>query len=270
MESNKLLIQSRGKPAIIKSINVKVPGAFSRKGIGPIMAPSANLYEHIDIQQRTQISRRHHVNIPRRSSFHLNNYFIKQNNSHIINVPVNKKNKWNNKTSIPREAPQVFLNSTAKIGNNNSNKKKNARQVNLLRKKERHHYGFLNVRDLKLRSTAIEIKIKTIADQDYIRKKRIDDVKRKIHAVKEQLRYQELYKKRLLNTINNVSRRLFYGKNKMKKTQVLLLQKYNAPPELQRNNLSMLNIENEVVRDNDGEDGFFEPKIALPSPPKMF
>ena len=123
---------------------------------------------------------------------------------------------------------------------------------------------------MKLRSTAIEIKIKTIADQDYIRKKRIDDFKRKIHAVKEQLRYQELYKKRLLNTINNVSRRLFYGKNKMKKTQVLVLQKYNAPPELQRNNLSMLNIENEVVRDNDGEDGFFEPKIALPSPPKMF
>ena len=88
MESNKLLIQSRGKPAMIKSINVKVPGAFSRKGIGPIMAPSANLYEHIDIQQRTQISRRHHVNIPRRSSFHLNNYFIKQNNSYIV------KNRW--------------------------------------------------------------------------------------------------------------------------------------------------------------------------------
>ena len=84
MESNKLLIQSRGKPAMIKSINVKVPGAFSRKGIGPIMAPSANLYEHIDIQRRTQISRRQHVNIPRRSSFHLNNYFIKQNNSHIV------------------------------------------------------------------------------------------------------------------------------------------------------------------------------------------
>ena len=53
MESNKLLIQSRGKPAMIKSINVKVPGAFSRKGIGPIMAPSANLYEHIDISQFT-------------------------------------------------------------------------------------------------------------------------------------------------------------------------------------------------------------------------
>ena len=81
MESNKLLIQSRGKPAMIKSINVKVPGAFSRKGIGPIMAPSVNLYEHIDIQRRTQISRRQHVNIPRRSS-HLNNYFIKQNNTY--------------------------------------------------------------------------------------------------------------------------------------------------------------------------------------------
>jgi hypothetical protein len=267
MESKKILIETRDKPAIKKATTIKVPGAFSRKGVGPLIAPSATLHKNISIKRRMQISKQNHVKNIRRASLYLNNYFIDDNqvqkiktSSHIV------KKEWNSRTSIIRNSPQVFLNSTSpvSIGNSSNKRKGNVtrkkRKKSLTKRKERYHYGFLNVQASREQSTAIAQRIKSVTDQNLIRHQRIDDIKQKINAMKEQLDQNEIYSKKMLNTINHVSKRLLQGNKLPSPTQE---NQIGALSQVMH--INKFNSEEEMISKNENE--LCEPDIALPLPP---
>eukprot|EP00943_MAST-04B_sp_MAST-4B-sp1_P006964 g6964.t1 len=268
MESKKILIEARSEPAIKKATTVKVPGAFSRKGIGPVIAPSATLLKDISIKRRMQISEQNHVKNIRRASLYLNNYFLedhkdqqKKTSSHIV------KKEWNTRTSIIRDTPQVFLNSTSAVYVGNSCKKGKAHlnikeHKNSSKCKERYYYGFLNVRALREQSTATAQKIKAVTDQNFIRHQRIDDIKKKINAMKDQIDQNEIYTRKMLSTINHVSKRLFHGKQSKSPTQE---NHIGALSQVMQININRFNSEEESKNEN----GYLlcEPDIALPLPP---
>ena len=285
-----LFIKSRGETPEKRRTCVKVPGAFSRKGLGPILAPSASSYGHLETMQESGSASHRHGNNRNMPTFNLNSVpksFGKHRDTERTSTQKGKK--WNRSTSIVSREPQKFLHSTTftpssspmqgskrfprsqtfnRQGRRNMLNSKihiTTETQSSQRMKERYQYGFLNVRDLKQRSKTVQINMDRAKEKIDARKRKIDAMKVKLRRVDECIDQKEMYSKLLLNAISYVSNRLMYGKSveNQTKSDTQYTSKLGATTTGFKEGLHEFPQSNIIYGD-----GFSEPDVEIPSLPK--
>ena len=246
--SELLQIKTRTQPFKLNfSRQVKVPGAFSRRGLGPVIAPTTNLYDSISINKRTEESTASHISAHRQASiasqnattssrllqsqYHENEMFTK---SHLKTS--GGRLDWRGGGTMRNIHDRIEEDLSAR---SQAREKSSKAKISKTKKKTCHHQ-FLSARDTKKRFDELEKKFQ----RTFILKERYEEaLGRATDAMKQvdaRLVEKQKEQHQMLQVIKCLSDRLLRGKTR-----------------------SMIGVKESHL----GEDHGFEVHKGSPSPP---
>lgn len=225
--SELLQIKTRTRPSKFnfsrQGLAVKVPGAFSRRGLGPVIAPTTNLYDSISIKKRTEESTASHINAHRRASIASQNATTTsrllqiqyQENEMLTKSPL-KPSKGRPDGSVVGNSSYMMRNTYDRIeedlsAHSQAREKSSKAKISKTKKKICHHQ-FLSARDTKKRFDEVEKKFQ----RAFILKERYQEaLDRATDAMKQvdaRLVEKEKEQHQMLKVIKCLSDRLLRGK----------------------------------------------------------
>ena len=227
--SELLQIKTRTQPSkfnfLGQGLAVKVPGAFSRRGLGPVIAPTTNLYDSISIKKRTEESTASHISAHRRASIASQNTTTTsrplqiqfQENEMLTKSPL-KPSKGRSDGIVVGTSSYMMGNTSDRIEEDLSacsQAREKGSKANISKtKKKICHHQFLSARDTKKRFDEVEKKFQ----RAFILKERYQEaLDRATDAMKEvdaRLVEKEKEQHQMLEVIKWLSDRLLRGRTR--------------------------------------------------------
>ena len=205
---------SHPKRVATKPRLITVPGAFSRRGLGPCVAPCANLYESAATKRRTLHSRQEHVQTIRRSSLTLQNLSL-ENPGRAYD---RQRPKWDNPPSpefrnhanIDGRTVNTRNNSDAHRTVQNSGGATTGRSPNRRSEKGRQQM-YLGGRHVRKRLEEVVGSIKKAMALQVKHESSLSAMKEELRAVSEKCVKKDTEQRALLKLIRRISDRLLTG-----------------------------------------------------------